>query len=136
MDPDTLLYRNGLSRTRNRVNILNALKESERPLSGKEIRLRMTQKCDISTVYRTLNSLYKKKLLQRVIIDYEVKFALNAAHHPGKRNRGDHIHFKCNICDRLFCLTEIEVKDYTLPVGFEKEENQFLVIGKCRECQY
>lgn len=134
MNPESFLHRNGLSKTRNRVNILNILRKSTSPLSGKEIRLKLPEKCDKSTIHRTLNSLFEKKLVQRVIIDHEVKYALKNSHNNGSHN-GDHIHFKCSLCDKLFCLPEIEVEDFKLPEGFIKEENQFLVIGKCRECQ-
>lgn len=133
MEPAIILQNNGLSKTRNRVNIINLLRKASSPLSGKEIIDQLSEKCDKSTVHRTLNSLFEKKILQRVIVDHEVKFALRTNHTPGKEN--DHIHFKCTVCDRLFCLTEIEVGDYSLPEGFVKEENQFLVIGKCNECQ-
>jgi len=132
MEPATILQKNGLSRTRNRVNILNLLRAASSPLSGKEIIALLSEKCDKSTVHRTLNSLFEKKILQRVIVDHEVKYALRTKHSPGREN--DHIHFKCSVCDRLFCLTEIEVGDYSLPKGFVKEENQFLIIGKCSKC--
>ncbi len=135
MDPSKILTRSGLSKTRSRINILNLLKRSNAPLSGREICFGLKEKCDKSTVHRTLNSLFEKKLVQRVIVDREVKYALKV---PGNSNNGhesDHIHFKCSVCERLFCLTELEVEDYLLPEGFIKEENQFLVIGKCNKCQ-
>jgi Fur family ferric uptake transcriptional regulator len=135
MEPGTLLQSNGLSKTRNRVNILNILKDANTPLSGKDICTLLQEKCDKSTVHRTLNSLFEKKLVQRVIIDHEVKYALKVSTHEINGHNSDHIHFKCSKCQRLYCLTEITVKDYALPPGFIKEENQFLVIGKCSECQ-
>ncbi len=135
MEAASLLQNNGLSRTRNRVNILNILKRSMAPLSGKEICSLLPEKCDKSTVYRTLNALFEKKVIQRIIADHEVKYALKGKNDQGDGHYGDHIHFKCSRCARLFCLTQLEVKDYKLPAGFTKEENQFLVIGICNECQ-
>lgn len=135
MNPDTILHEYGLSKTRNRINILNLLKKVNAPLSGKEICVGLSEKCDKSTVHRTLNSLYEKKILQRVIIDHEVKYALKVTGNNNSGHESDHIHFKCSVCEKLFCLTEIEVKDYRLPEGFVKEENQFLVIGQCSQCR-
>ena len=135
MNSEAILQTNGLSRTRSRVNILDTLKKSSTPLSGKEICTKLLEKCDKSTVHRALNSLFEKQVLQRVIIDHEVKYVLTTTHNKKNGNNNDHIHFKCSNCNKLFCLTEIEVKDYTLPKGFVKEENQFLIIGKCGECQ-
>ncbi len=135
MNTETLLHNHGLSRTRSRVNILNILDKSATPLSGKEICSILPEKCDKSTVYRTLNALFERKMIQRIIVDHEVKYVLRGGDAPGEGHYSDHIHFKCSRCERLFCLTELEVKDYKLPRGFTKEENQFLVIGRCNECQ-
>ncbi len=111
------------------------MKGAEAPLSGKEICSGLKEKCDKSTVYRTLSSLYEKKIIQRVIIDREVKFALKISDNSSFGHNSDHLYFKCSICEKLICLTEVEVQDYTLPDGFVKEENQFLVIGKCNKCR-
>ncbi|MCF8346711.1 MAG: transcriptional repressor [Bacteroidales bacterium] len=135
MNAATLLQNNGLSRTKSRVNILNILNRSETPLSGKEICSVLPEKCDKSTVYRTLNALFEKKVIQRIIVDHEVKYALRGINDPEERHYSDHLHFKCSRCERLFCLTELKVKNYKLPAGFTKEENQFLVIGICNKCQ-
>lgn len=134
MDPGALLAANGMSKTRNRVAILHTLEDASVPLSGKEICEILEEGCDKSTVYRTLNALFNKDILQRVIIDHEVKYALRGDQSGNGHDR-DHLHFKCSSCERLFCLTEIEVGDYQLPEGFMKEENQFLVIGKCNKCR-
>ncbi len=135
MNPGNVLHKNGLSKTRSRINILNLLHRAEAPLSGKEICSRLIEKCDKSTVYRTLSSMFEKKIIQRVIIDHEVKYALKEAGIAGFGHESDHLHFKCSVCEKLFCLTEIEVQDYILPEGFIKEENQFLIIGKCNQCR-
>jgi len=135
MDPGAILTANGMSVTRNRVNILETMKRATVPLSGKEICQRLQEGCDKSTVYRTLNTLFNKEVLQRVIIDHEVKYALRAGDRSGNGHDRDHLHFKCSSCGKLFCLTETEVGDYQLPEGFMKEENQFLVIGKCNKCR-
>lgn len=135
MDAREILKASGLSNTRNRVNIINTLENSNSPLSGKEISFRLAEKCDKSTVHRTLNSLFEKRIVQRIIIDHEVKYALKLNEEGGKGHNKDHIHFKCSQCDKLFCLTDIPIHDYELPEGFTRDENQFLVIGKCKSCQ-
>ncbi len=135
MDATVILRSNGLSKTRNRVNIINTLKRSSIPLSGKEICILLDEKCDKSTVYRALNSLFEKQIIQRVIIDHEVKYALRENVDRKNGHDNDHLHFKCSACNTLFCLREIEIEDFELPEGFVKEENQFLIIGKCSTCQ-
>lgn len=135
MKAETILAEKGLSKTKTRVNILHLLIHSDSPLSGKDICKGLTFKCDKSTVYRTLNALFKKDLLQRVIIDHEVKYALRDQHHTSKTPKSDHVHFKCINCEKVICMTDLLVEDYDLPEGFVKKENQFLIIGTCKECQ-
>lgn len=108
---------------------------SDVPLSGKDICKGLTSKCDKSTVFRTLNSLFEKDLLQRVIIDHEVKYALRDKHNASSEPEPDHVHFKCMKCEKVICMTDLLVEDYVLPEGFVKKENQFLIIGTCKECQ-
>ena len=134
MTPETLLLDHGLSRTKTRMNILDVLMYSSAPMSGKDICRSLTIKCDKSTVYRTLNSLLEKQMLQRVIIDHEVKYSLRDKHHANESKDSDHVHFKCMKCEKVICMTELLVKDYALPDGFIKEENQFLILGSCKEC--
>lgn len=135
MDAREILKAFGLSTTRNRVNIIHTLQNSGSPLSGREIGNKLSEKCDKSTVHRTLNSLFEKRIVQRIIIDHEVKYALKLNEASGNGHNKDHIHFKCSQCDKLFCLTDIPIHDYELPEGFTRDENQFLVIGKCKSCQ-
>ncbi len=105
------------------------------PLSGKDICEKLVLKCDKSTVYRTLNSLFDKNMLQRVIIDHEVKYALRDKHNANSAQEADHVHFKCMKCEKVICMTNLLVEDYTLPEGYVKKENQFLIMGTCKECQ-
>ena len=135
MKPEILLSKQGLSRTRTRVNILHLLMHTDSPLSGKDICKGLTSKCDKSTVYRTLNLLFEKDLLQRVIIDHEVKYALRDKHEASSAPETDHVHFKCMRCEKVMCMRDLLVEDYNLPEGFVKKENQFLIIGTCKECQ-
>lgn len=131
----SILLETGLSRTKSRLQILSALQNSEAPLSGKEILKRLDGSCDRSTIYRTLNTLYENKVIQRVISDHEMKYAVGTNDHDHLGHQQDHIHFKCKSCGQLICLADQKVADYALPEGFTKEENQFLIIGTCQLCQ-
>ena len=135
MEANIILQENGLSKTRNRVFILQSLSLASGPLSVRDLIEILPVRCDKSTVHRTLNVLFERKIVQRIIVDHEVKYALSKEHDGSNGHAGDHIHFKCSVCSKLFCLKDIEIGDYTLPDGFVKEENQFLVIGKCAACQ-
>ncbi len=134
MKAEQLLRKCGLSRTSARLQVIDLLAQSERPVSGTEILERLAHRCDKSTVYRTVNALFDKGMLTRVIVDHEVKYTLKTGHTEGSGHPGDHVHFKCENCNKVYCLKELPIDDYDLPEGFIKSENHFLIIGTCGTC--
>ncbi len=128
-----LLKNNNFSLTDSRITLLKTLSVSRLPLSEKEIELKMPSKFNKTTIYRNLNSLSKKGIIQRIISDDCIKYKLNTSP-PGNDHEPDHIHFKCRECKRVICLEDLKVKDYPLPEGFNKIENQFLIVGICKAC--
>jgi len=134
MKPEQLLKRCGLSRTKARLHVVDLLNGSDQPVSGTDILQQLGSTCDKSTIYRTLNILFEKGLLARVIVDHEVKYALKAVVTETGKGESDHVHFKCDSCSRVYCLKDLEVSDFDLPEGFIKSENQFLIIGICKSC--
>ena len=127
-----ILKESRLSLTDSRIELLKVLNGAVVPLSEKEIENKMGIDCNRTTVYRNLSTMSKKGILQRVMSGDAVKYKLknNRAHDLRK----DHIHFECIRCNRVYCLEELTVEDYKLPKGFQKKENQFLVIGICNNC--
>lgn len=88
--------------------------------------------CNRTTVYRNLSTLAEKGILQRIMSGDSVKYKFHD--HLDKRNNKDHIHFECIKCHKVYCMEDLIVKDYKLPGGFQKKENQFLIIGVCKNC--
>jgi Fur family transcriptional regulator, ferric uptake regulator len=128
-----LLSHHKLSLTRNRINIISVLFNSEVPISEKEIQLKLKKVCDKSTIYRNLNTLTEKGVLQRILSGGSLKYKLLSQGNKENKKQ-DHVHFQCIKCNKLICMEDLLVKDYTLPEGFSKVENQFLILGSCKEC--
>lgn len=132
MDFIDLLKEFRLSRTESRLSLLHTLYEAEIPMSEKEIEEQMPEKCNRTTIYRNLNSLSEKGIIQRILSDDAVKYKLNVNHLLN--NEQEHIHFQCRNCNRVICMEELKVQDYKLPEGYDKIENQFLIVGICKDC--
>lgn len=128
-----ILKENDFSCTESRLCLLDVLLTAEFPLSEKELESRLPEKYNRTTIYRNLNALSEKGIIQRILSGESVKFKLSSAQ-LNNRKDPDHIHFQCRICNRIICLEELTVKDYNLPKGFQKIENQFLIIGICGNC--
>lgn len=133
MDIPELLKSKQLSLTRGRINLLRILTETHHPISGKEIEKRMGGKCDRATIYRNLSVLSSKGIIQKILSENSLKFKFNPENDQ-HNSQNDHIHFQCEKCHKLICLEELQVNDFPLPEGYSKIENQFLILGICKNC--
>lgn len=124
-----------LSLTQGRIILLKILAETHFPLSGKEIEEKIKGKCDRATIYRNLNLFASRGVIQRVLAEDSVKFKLQAGKFTDNSQQ-DHVHFQCESCHKLFCLEDLHVRDFPLPEGFVKTENQFLIVGLCSNCNH
>lgn len=122
-----------LSLTSQRIKILSVLYTSGYAMTEKEIEVQMQGACNKTTIYRNLSSLVEKKILHRIISEDAIRYKLIAGN-TGKYT--EHLHFLCNKCHNVYCMDGIPVQDYTLPDGFKILENQFLILGICKECRY
>lgn len=118
-------------KTQQRAAIRKALELAARPLSPQEIldsARGETPGLGIATVYRNIRSMMDDQMLRTVELPgspcrYEL--AGKAHHH----------HFHCRGCDRMF---EVDACPGSLmdlvPSGFELEEHEIILYGRCRDC--
>ena len=75
---------------------------------------------DKSTLFRTLNLLSEKHLLDAIDDGSgSQKYCLRSADDPLSGVR--HVHFSCRICHQTTCLTNVKLPEVTLPDGFTVE---------------
>ena len=130
-----ILKNSHLSLTRSRIRLMEILERSDVPISERDIEKEMAHECDRTTIYRNLSTLVVKGLAQRILSDSSVKYKLLSQPGPsGQMNH--HVHFHCRICDRLICMEDLIVQDFVLPDGYSKIENQFLIVGICKDCNH
>jgi len=124
-----ILENNSLSKTQSRQDILELLMQSNVALSEEEIKKQLSRNCDRATIYRNLKKFTKTGILHRLITD-DLKTRYMIKKYPE-----EHLHFKCDDCGNVMCLTQINIGNYELPEGFEKKESNFLIIGTCANCK-
>lgn len=118
--------------TRQRNAILDAISEAGRPLSTQEILAAgqaVVPSLSIATVYRTLKDLTAESWILPVKL-------------PGEADRyemtrlGDHHHFKCSSCSRVFDIHErIKKSNLLVPRDFVIEKYDLILYGRCSECR-
>ncbi len=128
-----ILHDYNLSLTNQRIKLLSVLADSGIAMSEKEIEGKMKGICNKTTIYRNLSSLVQKKIVHRILSDEAVRYKLV---HDKNAKYSEHAHFQCRNCCTTYCLEEIPVQEYKLPEGFKMQENQFLILGICKNCHY
>lgn len=105
---ENLLRRIGLRRTPIRLTVIDILVKSGRPLSVPQILAKMKGAADTVTVYRTLHTFVRKKLVHRVR-GGEDRSWLYAISDSPQRPEHLHPHFVCDGCGKVECLEESQI---------------------------
>ena len=132
-----LLENSGLGHTANRLSVLQIIGNGSHPLSAQAIigTLNKTQEVNRVTVYRILDLLLEKKLIERISAgDRSFRYGLapNVNHQP-------HSHFYCVECGAMECLSPENIRLDTEPLDssflglIERVEVRF--DGICEECR-
>lgn len=130
------LANSGLKKTKIRVNIIALLDKSKSPLSVQEINNQLQAykiKVNLSTIYRTLDTLTVKKIINKVDLNQE-KQALY------EYNREEHRHYLiCSVCNSIQYIYDCPLGDYedhlSYQTGFKIATHKVEFHGVCKECQ-
>lgn len=136
-DYEGLLEHSGLGHTVNRLRVLEIIGNRSHPLSAQEIieELNKTREVNRVTVYRILELLVEKRLVERISAgDRSFRYGLapNANHQP-------HSHFYCLECGEMECLSPDQITLDTQPLTrsflglIERVEIRF--DGICQDCR-
>jgi Fur family ferric uptake transcriptional regulator len=119
-----------------RLSVLQILADEGQPLSAPQIMERCPDKIDRVTLYRTVNTLTRKRLLHRVRGDDQVwRYGIGDV----KGARHEHAHFVCDECGTVECLSDTPApqrtaKQTAVRPGYRVEYSELLVHGKCPDC--
>ena len=136
-DQDKLLKKTGLRRTPVRVGVLAVLGASHQPMDVPQILAKLPEKTDAVTVYRTLNTFTRKKLVHRVRgEDRGWRYALGNSG-PAAEHR--HPHFVCEDCGKVECLGDADipasfVRSLGVAPKYQVQYPEVVLHGLCPRC--
>lgn len=125
----------GLKITKQRREVIGILEQSTRPLSAEGIYMKLREReepISLSTVYRILELLVKKKLVRRIstVEECGALFELDDAHRH---------YLVCLGCHKMFplddCPLEAYEKELTRRTGFDVTGHSLEIYGYCRDCR-
>lgn len=130
---DYKLIKKNLKPTAMRELVLEALMEQQVAVCLSDLE-KMFDKVDKTTLYRTLKTFEKNKLIHSIDDGTgAVKYALckeTCQCHPEDL----HVHFFCIKCQHTFCLNDIPIPSINLPVNFSLENVNMVAKGVCSNC--
>jgi Fur family transcriptional regulator, ferric uptake regulator len=128
-----LIRDTGARLTQPRMRVLSLLLARNKPLTHHDIQEALhSDALDSVTLYRVLEWLTEHELIHRIAgADQVWRFNAGAGQHGHQ-----HAHFQCTNCGMVTCFTDIALPaKVNLPAGFSSEQVDFLIKGRCPQCQ-
>ena len=132
-----MLKSSGLSRTAQRLSVLNILLKEDKPLNAKEV-LDLCQAANIKkmnkvTVYRIMESFRSGGIVRELPTESGIKyFEIACRHNPV------HPHFYCRDCGAMACLGPLTASDiwewFARPHAFRIDHISVNITGLCKNC--
>ena len=130
--PEDLLTQNGLSKTNIRIKVLEAFLSKHGALSETDLKKHIGEKCDRTTIYRTLKTFEKLSIVFKLVGDDGIIRYLIDSHKTEKEH--NHLHFRCVECNQFTCIEDAPILPYNLPAGYKVIKNNFVISGICPLC--
>jgi Fur family ferric uptake transcriptional regulator len=128
----------GLRRTPVRAGVLDVLAGANGPLAVPQILEQLPARTDAVTVYRTLNTFTRKKLVHRVHgEDRTWRYAMSGQTEQSPEHQ--HPHFVCDECGTVECLEKSQIPGTFVPslrVGarYSVRYPEVVLHGVCPKC--
>jgi Fur family transcriptional regulator, ferric uptake regulator len=132
---EELLKSHTLRVTKVRTRVLEMFREKGKALSHPEIEEEFSD-FDRVTLYRTLHSFLEFGLLHKVPDDSGVmRYALCHTECSAHVHHDNHVHFKCELCDKIECLHDVEIPNVDVADGYRVKVAHLLLQGVCPDCE-
>ena len=134
MDSLKILTDNSLKHTKQRVRVLEEIATEVTAVSQPDLEKKLGKEIDRVTLYRILNLFEEKGILHRVIDrNGTANYAVCAPTCTANHHHDEHVHFNCNVCQKIYCLP-IELPKIKLPAGFTTDTLNTIAYGTCENC--
>ena len=116
-----------------RAKVLNFFLKQSKPSTLKDIKIHLGN-FDRVTLFRILNLFEKKNIIHSIRIDSENTFySICSDNCNDKGHSHDHIHFKCESCNDVSCISINEFPSINIP-NYKVNNIDINVIGVCKSC--
>lgn len=132
-DIEQALLRHSIKPTPNRILVSHCLIETGVPMSMTEIEDRL-ETLNKSSVFRVLVTLTQNNLVHS-IDDGSGSVKYEWCRGEGGHTVHDmHAHFRCEKCNRIYCIESQQLPEINLPEGFTPHTVNYVITGLCPTC--
>ena len=132
---ENLLKKKKLRLTSFRNEVLNVFLNSSNAVSINDIEDKLKQ-FDRITLYRTLKTFKEKGLIHEIVMPGDIKKLALCPDECSSLNHlhtAQHIHFRCKMCENIFCLDLHEFPEINIP-QFKVDSIEIQGSGICNVC--
>jgi Fur family ferric uptake transcriptional regulator len=128
----SLLSKAGLRRTGQRVTVLSAMLEANKPVSADELDRKYCNKVNKVTIYRIMESFLEAGLVHKAFLRKRTQYFELSDNCTAEQC---HPHFTCTDCGQIRCFPEVLLPMAKSPYkGFVIDRQMVQLEGICPEC--
>lgn len=129
----TILKQKNLSETPFRLEVLAVFRNHKNAIPISVIETELTNFNRI-TLYRTIKIFIEKGIIHEITLSgNETNYAICKNECGDNTHHHQHIHFKCNSCDLIFCAEIDKFPNVSLP-GYKIDNLEIQATGLCKTC--
>jgi len=129
-----LLDQHHLKKTGPRLKVLAMMSEKNTATSQPDLEGLM-EDVDRVTLYRILNVFEEKGIIHKVFdLNGTANYAICTSNCQEHLHHDEHLHFNCTVCNKVYCLNELNLPAFNLPSGFKAEGFTLYASGTCPQC--
>jgi Fur family ferric uptake transcriptional regulator len=129
-----LLDQHHLKKTVPRLKVLAMMSEKDTATSQPDLEGLM-QDVDRVTLYRILNVFEEKGIIHKVFdLNGTANYAICTSNCQEHLHQDEHLHFNCTICNKVYCLDDLNLPAFSLPAGFKAKGFTLYASGTCPQC--
>ncbi|MAQ32367.1 MAG: hypothetical protein CMD26_06555 [Flavobacteriales bacterium] len=127
-----IIKESGLTVTKIRVKVLSVFMQSMKPMTLQSIN-KLINDLDRVTLFRVLSIFEERKIIHSFVIDHNKCYALCSYECNDDHNCHKHIHFKCDDCHEVSCLSVVSFPQIVAKNHIINNLN-INASGKCANC--
>ena len=121
-----ILNKAGVKPTSNRILVLRTIIEMNRPVSLSDLENNLLT-LEKSSIFRVLRLFLRKGVIHSI----EEICTTDNTHVDDDM----HVHFYCEVCEKVFCFKTLHAPILELPEGFQVHAVNYMLKGLCPDCQ-